>query len=184
MLQFVFSLSDVHPPAHFPPAMHRYAPHDSYTGSQLVADEQVPVALSCLVVSVGHFEVSTEQVVLDSQALLPLQFPLRPQRPLPVAVQVAGVVARAAAPLGMFVHVPTLLDSLQLWQPPVHAALQQTFSSEHTRPVPQSESATQTSPAESFPPQRLFVFRQVRLLAQSAFDVQLLRHVGLVALQT
>lgn len=149
-----------------------------------MADEHVPVALSCLVVSVGHFELSTEQVALDSHALLPLQLPLNPHWPSALAAQVTGDVTRAGLPLGMFAHVPTFPDSLQLWQPLVHAALQQTFSSEHTRPVPQSESATQTSPAGSFPPQRLFVFRQVRLLAQSAFDAQLLRHVGLVALQT
>lgn len=147
MLQFVLSLADVHEVAHFPPATHKYPPHDSSTGSHVVPEEHVPVALICLVASVGHFELSTGHEVL-------------------------------------VVHDPNLPDSLQLWQPPAQAALQQTFSAEQTRPVSQSVSAAQTSPAGSFPPQRLLVLRQVRLFAQSASDVQLLRQVGLVWLQT
>lgn len=144
----------------------------------------MPAGLNCLVVSVGHFVLSTVQLVLDSHALLPLQFPLRPQRPAAAAAHVTGLVTRAAVPLGILVHAPSLPDSLQLWQPPAQAALQQTFSAEQTRPVPQSVSATQTSPAASLPPQRLFVFKQVSLFAQSVSAVQLLRHVGLVLLQT
>jgi hypothetical protein len=84
----------------------------------------------------------------------------------------------------LVVHDPTLPDTLQLWQLAEQTASQQTFSAEQTRPDSQSVSAAQTSPRGSFPPHRLLVLRQVRLFAQSVFDVQLLRQVGLVWLQT
>ncbi len=146
MLQFVLSLAAVHEVAHFPPAIHKNPPHDSSTGSHVVLEEHVPMALICLVVSVGQVELSTEHEAL-------------------------------------IVQEPTLPATLQLWHEPEQAALQQTFSAEHTRLVSQSVSTAQTSPAGSFPPQRLFVLRQVRSFTQSSSEVQLLRQVGLVELQ-
>ncbi len=112
----------------------------------------------------------------------PLQLPLAPHAPAAAAGQVVGLVARGGLPLATFEHTPARPGSLQLWQPPAQVWSQHTPSAEQTRPVPQSLLAAHDSPAASLSPQRLFVLRQLRPLAQSVSDVQVLRQVGLLAL--
>jgi hypothetical protein len=111
-----------------------------------------------------------------------------PEEQVPVAryclVVSVGQVELSHGQVALVVHEPTLPDTLQLWQLAEQTASQHTFSAEQTRPDSQSVSAAQASPRGSFPPHRLLVLRQVRLFAQSVSDVQLLRQVGLVWLQT
>jgi hypothetical protein len=122
------------------------------------------------------------QVARSSQPPFPSHLPVSPQAPLAAITQV--VVSRGALPPAMLEQVPSFPDAMQLWQAPEQALSQQTFSAEHTSPVEQSLSALQVSPPPSLSPHRLLVFRQVSLFAQSLFDPQVLRQLGLVVLQT
>lgn len=97
-----------------------------------------------------------------------------------VAAQV--VVSRGIPPAFTGLQVPSFPVSVQLWQAPPQALLQQTPSLLQT-PLLQSLVTLQGLPAGRAFPQRLLVLRQVRPPVQSVSLVQVVRHEGLVALQ-
>ena len=92
------------------------------------------------------------------------------------------VATRGVPPDGIGEHLPTFWATLQLSQPPPQAASQHTPSVQAL--LEQSAFAPQGCPFGSLSPQRLSILRQVRPPAQSVFDVQVVRHDGLVVLQT
>jgi hypothetical protein len=171
--------------AHDPPAMHRKpVPHAAVDGPQTPAALHVPAATNCWCRSDGHAVTVAVQLERCSHPAAPSQLPLSPQAPAAAAGQVTGLVARGGLPPAMLEQTPVLPDNLQLWHPPAQVLSQQIPSAEQTRPVPQSLFATHDSPAASLSPQRLLVFKQVSWFVQSASEVQVLRQVGLLALQT
>jgi len=94
----------------------------------------------------------------------------------------AQVVLSRGVPLAaMLLHVPTFDARAQLWQAPLQAALQQTPSPLQTLLL-QSEFALQLWPLANLPPHRLLVRRHVSPVTQSASDVHVVRHDGLLAL--
>jgi hypothetical protein len=115
------------------------------------------------------------------QPLLPLHLPVLPQTLLALTAQV--VVSLGVPPEAIELHVPTFPVSVQLWQAPEHALLQHTPSGEQ-KPLVQSEFALHDFPLACLSPHVLLVVRQVSPLLQSAFEVQVVRHDGLVALHT
>jgi hypothetical protein len=121
-------------------------------------------------------------VARSSQPPFPSQLPLSPQAPGAAAVHAGCDVARGVEPPGMLVHTPALPETRQLWHPFAQALSQHTPSSEHTRPMAQSLEAAHVPPAPTLSPQRLVVLRQVRLLAQSSSEPQVVRQLGLLAL--
>jgi hypothetical protein len=130
------------------------------------------------------------QATINWHLSVPSHFPVLPQEAPVVTGQVAGVVVCGPTPPAIFEHVPRpSVPDLQLWQPSLQwsvrpePTLQQTPSAEQTNPAWQSVSALQIVPLPNLSPQVLLVLRQVSLL-QLRSDEQVLRHVGLVVLQT
>jgi hypothetical protein len=147
--QFVLALPVVQECAHVPdvPDTHRYP-----VGQAWVEAVQVLVALHIVYSELGVAHVGGVQVVCSSQASLPLHFPVFPQTPLPWAAgQVVEVVVRGGLPLAIFEQVPTLPDSVQLWQPSVQAVLQQNPSTQC--PWVQSVPSAHPAPSWSLSPQ-------------------------------
>lgn len=166
--------------AQLPPDTHRYpGPQPWVEVAQVPPAPQVPTLANWKCGSVGQVVMFGVHDERSSQAPAPSHLPVSPQAPGAAAGQV--VVSRGVPPEARFEQVPALPDTLQLWQAPAQEWSQQTFSEEQTSPVEQSLSAWQVAPAASLSPQRLFVWRQVRLFVQSPFDVQVFRQVGLVA---
>jgi hypothetical protein len=109
--------------------------------------------------------LQAEPFALIWQPPLPSHRPVSPQAPEAATGQV--VVSRGVLPAAVLEQAPALPATLQLWQAPEQDWSQHTFSEEQSRPVEQSVSALQVPPAASFPPQLLFVWRQVKPFAQS-----------------
>jgi len=164
--QLVAALAAVQVVAQVPPDTHRYPePQVWVVVAQTPPAPQVPMAAYWKCGSAGQVVVFGLQDVRSSQAPPPSHLPVFPQTPVAAAGQV--VVSRGVLPEAVFEQVPALPETLQLWQAPEQDWSQHTFSEEQSRLVEQSLSALQVSPAPSLPPHRLFVWRQVRLFAQS-----------------
>ena len=145
---------------------HCPAPLQMLAGPVIAAPVQVMVTLQAVVVGAW------------AQPRLPLQRPVLPQGGLAGHI----VATRGVPPAGMGEHLPTLLATRQLSQPPPQAPSQQTPSVQAL--LEQSAFATHGCPFGSLSPHRLSTLRQVRPPVQSPFDVQVVRHDGLVMLQT
>jgi len=78
-------------------------------------------------------------------------------------------------PAEIDVHLPAVAGSLHDWHGPLHAALQQTFCAEHTRPEPHWFVAEQGPPGGSSPHEPLM---QVAFDAQSALAVHVDLHTA------
>ena len=164
--QWLVALAVVQLVAQVPPDTHRYPePQPWGEAAQTPPAPHVPMAAYWKWASAGQLAVFALQDARSWQPPLPSHWPVSPQRPGAAAGQV--VVSRGVLPEAVLEQVPALPETLQLWQAPEQDWLQQTFSEEQSRPVEQSPSAWQVSPAPSLPPHRLFVWRQVRLFAQS-----------------
>jgi hypothetical protein len=181
--QLVAALAAVQLVAQLPPVTHRYPEPQPWVATlQTSADLQVPAVLYWKCVSLGQVVVTAVQVVRSSQPPPPSHLPVSPQEPVAAATQ--EVALRGVLPPAILEQVPTLPETMQLWQALAQAWSQQTFSLEHTSPVEQSLSALQVSPPPSLSPHLLLVRRQVRPFAQSLSELHVLRQLGLAVLQT
>lgn len=170
-------------------ALHWYAPHEtglpawqlplpSQVGAGTCASDS-EAALPFTVPAVGAAQVALPQTVsaaVSWQPPAPLHFPVLPQ----VEPAAHVVLSRGEPPTAMLLHVPGLEASEQLWQAPLQATLQQTPSLQTL--LLQSELALQLCPLASLSPHRLLTLRHVSPDTQSASDVHVVRHDGLVPL--
>lgn len=96
--------------------------------------------------------------------------------------------SRGVVAAGMFVQLPRAFAREQLWQPPVHAELQQIPVLSVARfltqkPEEQSVPSAHTLPVGSLSPHLFVCVLQVTPVLQSVLEVQVVRQVAAVVLQ-